>query len=216
MSVIFAVAKYCVTNVHIRKMDSPRTICVRVVLRLQNFFFKLKRSKLFRQLASTLTSLFLVRVKESSKKKAPRPKYLSMTQLMPLERQEVKGAMKLSLLRRRSCYKNAKGQRYLGVGENNSLTLGLAFRNICSHSVAKRSLKLPEKPLHMVGLWIIQRERRKRKLFIKFTFSRPWIAWNNYQVIINLLNVLVLRSEAETKMFSNKFCHQNLLLWDNQ
>ena len=130
-------------------------------------FFKLKRSKLFRQLASTLTSLFLVRVKESSKKKAPRPKYLSITQLMPLERQEVKGAMKLSLLRRRSCYKNAKGQRYLGVGENNSLTL--AFRNICSQSVAKRSLKLPAKPLHMVGLWTIQRERRKRK----FTFSRP-------------------------------------------
>ena len=134
-------------------------------------FFKLKRLKLFRQLASTLTSLFLVRVKESSKKKAPRPKYLSITQLMPLERQEVKGAMKLSLLRRRSCYKNAKGQRYLGVGENNSLTLGLAFKNICSHSVAKRSLKLPAKPLHMVGLWTIQRERRKRNQLLNVDTS---------------------------------------------
>ena len=46
MSVIFAVAKYCVTNVHIRKMVSLRTICVRVVLRLQ-YFFQTEKIKTF-------------------------------------------------------------------------------------------------------------------------------------------------------------------------
>ena len=163
---------------------------------VSNTFFQTEKIKTF-QTASINFDIPVPCTSETEfQEKAPRPKYLSITQLMPLESQEVKGAMKLSLLRRRSCYKNAKGQRYLGVGENNSLTL--AFRNICSQSVAKRSLKLPAKPSHMVGLWIIQRERRKRKLFIKFTFRGPWIAWNNYQVIINLLNVLVLRSEAET------------------
>ena len=172
-------------------------------------FFKLKRSKLFRQLASTLTSLFLVRVKESSKKKAPRPKYLSMTQLMPLERQEVKGAMKLSLLRRRSCYKNAKGQRYLGVGENNSLTLGLAFRNICSQSVAKRSLKLPAHG------WTLDYSKRKTKTKAFYQI--------HLQQTLNCLEQLssyyqfakrpcVKVGSRNLNVFSNKFCHQNLLL----
>ena len=40
---------------------------------VSNTFFKLKRSKLFRQLASTLTLLFLVRVKLSSRKRPQDP-----------------------------------------------------------------------------------------------------------------------------------------------
>ena len=110
--------------------------CVSNIFAFSNW----KEQNFFRQLTASLRgtcilSVFLVQVKLGSAKKMDPPK----TQIFVHHTVnasgtwEVKGVMKLSrlsLFGSRKCCKNAKGQRYLGVGENNSL--GLAFRNICS------------------------------------------------------------------------------------
>ena len=139
--------------------------CVSNIFAFSNW----KEQNFFRQLAASLRgtcilSVFLVQVKLGSAKKMDPPK----TQIFVHQTVnasgtwEVKGVMKLSrlsLLGRRKCCKNAKGQRYLGVGENNSL--GLAFRNICSQLPREVSNCQSLCTWLDFWLWIIQRERQE-------------------------------------------------------